>query len=253
MANRNILKEVILNQLIKIPFIQDWSNKNGSTGRNEKPEEVEKVYNQYTSYSPDVENKRILELGTGHTFGNLLKALTNGASEVHAVDIMNYVETVDSRVAFKIYNGTYLPYQDNYFDLIWSWTVYEHLRYPSITLPETFRVLKKGGISVSFIDLVDHFAYSPSGLDEKHMFDCLDYSHNIWKAMTWNRSTYVNRLRLSDWIALFEKSGFKILKLDIVKNKEIENMLENKELNYLKKYTIEDAISQNILVVAQKV
>jgi ubiquinone/menaquinone biosynthesis C-methylase UbiE len=252
MANRFFIKEVLLNKLIKIPFIQNWSNKNGSTGRNENPDEVRKVYDKYKKASGDITNKSVLELGPGHTFGNLLLALKDGASKVYAADIMEYVDSIDSNIEYKEYDGKQLPYQDGTFDFVWSWTVYEHLRHPEITLPETFRVLKKGGLSVSFIDLVDHFVYGPFPEKEEDIFDCLSYSENEWKLMTSNRSTYVNRLRLSDWKKLFEKSGFEIIECDEKKSNIIKELLKDGKLSYLNKYSVEDAITRNIFVVAQK-
>ena len=143
MANRFFLKEALLNKLIRVLFIQNWSNKKGSTGRNENPDEVFKVYGKYKKASGDITNKTVLELGPGHTFGNLLLALKDGASKVYAADIMEYVDSIDSNIEYKEYDDKQLPYQDETFDFVWSWTVYEHLRFPEITLPETFRVLKK--------------------------------------------------------------------------------------------------------------
>jgi ubiquinone/menaquinone biosynthesis C-methylase UbiE len=252
MANRFFLKEVLLNQLIKVPFIQNWSNKKGSTGRNENSDEVRKVYNRYKNASGDILGKTILELGPGHTFGNLLLALKDGALKVCAADIMEYVDSIDSNIEYKEYDGKQLPYNDETFDFVWSWTVYEHLRFPEITLPETLRVLKKGGLSVSFIDLVDHFVYGPFPEKEEDLFDCLSYTESQWKLMTSNRSTYVNRLRLSDWKNLFEKSGFEIVECDTEKSNIVNNLVESGQLTYLQKYSAEDAITRTMFVVARK-
>ena len=252
MANKFFIKEVILNQLIKIPFIQNWSNKNGSTGRNENPEEVRRVYEKYKGASGDISNKSVLELGPGHTFGNLLLALKDGASQICAADIMEYVDSIDSRIEYKEYDGKQLPYPNETFDFVWSWTVYEHLRFPEVTLPETFRVLKKGGISVSFIDLVDHFVYGPNPGKEEDIFDCLSYSESQWKLMTSNRSTFVNRLRLSDWKNLFEQSGFEMIECDTEKSEVINQLIAQGKLDYLNKYSKEDAITRTMFVVARK-
>lgn len=252
MANRFFLKEILLNQLITVPFIQNWSNKNGSTGRNENPEEVRKVYDKYKKASGCLKDKTILELGPGHTFGNLILALKDGASKVCAADIMEYVNSIDPNIEYKEYDGKQLPYENESFDFVWSWTVYEHLRFPEITIPETFRILKRGGVSISFIDLVDHFVYGPFPEKEEDIFDCLSYSDSEWKMMTSNRSTYVNRLRVSDWKKLFEKSGFEIIECTQQKSEIVKDLVANGKLSYLSKYSVEDAITRNIFVVAQK-
>lgn len=120
MANRFFLEEALLNQLIRVPFIQNWSNKKGSTGRNENPDEIRKVYDRYKSTSADVSGKSILELGYGHTFGNLLLTLKDGAFKMDAVDIMEYVDSIDSSIKCNEYVGKQLAYQNETFDYIWS-------------------------------------------------------------------------------------------------------------------------------------
>ena len=105
---------------------------------------------------------------------------------------------------------------------------------------------------MSFIDLVDHFVYGPFPEKEEDIFDCLSYSVNKWKLMTSNRSTYVNRLRLSDWKKLFQKLGSEIIECDEKKSDMVKGLIKDGKLSYLNKYSLEDAITRNILVVARK-
>jgi ubiquinone/menaquinone biosynthesis C-methylase UbiE len=42
-----------------------------------------------------------------------------------------------------------LPYEDNFFDVIYSKSVIEHFHYPDIIFNEAYRVLKPGGIIIT--------------------------------------------------------------------------------------------------------
>jgi SAM-dependent methyltransferase len=86
-----------------------------------------------------------------------------------------------------------MPFDDGSFDLIWSNSCFEHMRYPEITVAECVRILRPGGVIVTQVDLRDHYNMAP-----ERSADHLLFSDRLWKAMTWNRSAYTNRLRISD-------------------------------------------------------
>jgi SAM-dependent methyltransferase len=143
-----------------------------------------------------------------------------------------------------------LPFADNSFDTIWSHTVYEHLRYPELTVSEVYRVLKKGGIIIHHIDLRDHLILDENNPDT---FNMLKYSDKTWWKMTSNRSIYVNRLRSSEWLNLHSKVGHKNIKLSIYSKSEIVlEYLKKGKLNYLKKFSNDDASIAQIKITATK-
>jgi ubiquinone/menaquinone biosynthesis C-methylase UbiE len=247
-----ILKEILLNQLIRTSVGRKLARRvNAKTGMNGNEDYVKKTYSEYTKYC-EVAGKSILELGPGHTYQTALMALQHGATSVDIADIELVIDLEvlkQNNIKFTLYDGSQLPYKDNSFDCIWSHTVYEHLRFPETTVAETFRLLKPGGTAVHWIDMRDHFV-----LDNNNpkVFNMLQYKPSIWKAMTWNRSTYVNCLRFSEWITLHKKYGFEVVKTE----KEISNVVaeyhREGKIDYLKKYTAEDASCAQMLIVVKK-
>ena len=245
----NILKEIILNQLIRIPLIQKIAKNQHLTGRNNDPIQAKAIFeklNEYTKF----EGKSVIELGPGQTFGVLEKVLEANALKVCAADIMTYVENIPDGIEYHQYDGTNLPFDDNLYDVLWSWSVFEHIRYPNITVPETYRILKSGGFAIHAIDLVDHFNYTWK--KDELTFNCLKYPEWLWDLMTWNRSNYVNRLRINDWLNLFIKEGFKIIHYGTIENNVIKMLHSDHKIEYLKKYTAVDASTMSFFIVLQK-
>jgi SAM-dependent methyltransferase len=247
-----IRKEILLNQLIKTSFGRKLARRvNARTGMNGNEDYVKKTYKGYTKYC-DVLGKSILELGPGHTYQTVLMALQDGATSADIADIELAIDLnvlKENNIHFTLYDGSKLPYSNDSFDCIWSHTVYEHLRFPETTVAETFRLLKPGGTAVHWIDMRDHFC-----LDNNNpmVFNMLKYKASIWKAMTWNRSTYVNCLRYSDWISLHKKYGFDIIKAEKEISSIIQEFATQQKIPYLKKYSIEDASCAQMLLVIQK-
>ena len=249
----NIIKELALNFLIKFPFIRKLAKLNHQTGLSARQNEIDGWY-KYLSSSSELLGKAVLELGPGKTIDLIVKAKNDGASSVSIVDIERYLSFNDCErlgIDYRIYDGKILPFNECEFDYLWSKSVFEHIRYPEITVEECYRILKPGGIAVHHIDLVDHFYYSNTQNVEL-MFNCLKYSERIWNLMTWNRSNYVNRKRVSHWIDLHRKAGFQILDMDLTKSAEIESLVQNGNLKYLEKYSIEDATTTTLNIKVTK-
>lgn len=249
----NILKEIILNLLIKIPAVKNRAKMYHRTGISRDPESFTETYERLTRYAP-VKDKRVLELGPGKTIEVILQAKKDGASEIAIVDIEKYLsdrEIAENDIDYRIYDGKRIPFSDESFDLIWSNDVYEHIRYPQITIKETYRLLSQGGIAVHTIDLKDHFSYGKNNPDIT--LHCLKYPEWLWETMTWNRSNYVNRLRASEWIALHKTAGFEILGAHTEDDEYIrDNYKTKKSLKYLLNYSEYDAVAGVIHLIAQK-
>ena len=73
---------------------------------------------------------------------------------------------------FYTFDGINIPFDDNYFDVIYSNQVFEHVRYPEALLTEINRVLKPGAYfmgSVSYLEPYHSFSYwnyTPYGFKE---------------------------------------------------------------------------------------
>lgn len=249
----NIVREIILNQLIKIPAIKAKAKKYHQTGLSHNPDLIEQTYQSFIKYS-SVENKDILELGAGKTAQIILKAKAQGASSVTIADIETYLsekEIADNKINYVIYEGKHIPLPDESFDLIWSNDVYEHIRFPKDVVKETFRLLRPSGMIVHIIDLSDHFSYGKN--KPELSFNCLKYPEWLWEMMTWNRSNYVNRLRASEWVELHKWAGFEIVEAHTKPNEYIkENLRKDNSLKYLLKLPESDAVSGVIHLAARK-
>jgi SAM-dependent methyltransferase len=111
---------------------------------------------------------------------------------------------------FEIYDGVHIPLPTSSVDLVLSNAVLEHVRQPRELVFEMHRVLKPGGVAVHVIDLRDHLHIRDANEVEGDWLEALRHSDRAFRAMFFNRSTYINRLRARDWRMVFEMAGFEI-------------------------------------------
>jgi len=119
------------------------------------------------------ERAKVLDLGCGE--GNSIDLFKRLAPEAvwHGVDIGDSPE-VRSRTLqdanFATFDGTNLPYESDFFDLLYSRQVLEHVRAPDALLRDAVRVLKPGGIfvgSVAYLEPYHSFSifnFTPYGV-----------------------------------------------------------------------------------------
>ena len=103
---------------------------------------------------------------------------------------------------------------------------------------------------VAHIDLGDHSYYGGQPLSPSQLFNCLRYPAWLWTLMKWNRSSYVNRLRKSEWKRLFAAAGFYLKAEASSVSHEIDGALP--ALPYLHKYSHEDAVTAVLTVWLEK-
>ena len=122
-------------------------------------------------------------------FGGRLDGLLAGAPEFG----LNGLEVWD-RIAFEN-----IPIPGNAFDLITSVSVLEHVMQPDAVVRRMAELLKDGGHAFHSVDLRDHQSF----WDPLHFLTMspADYA----------RINTENRLRLSDWLALFDRHGFELI------------------------------------------
>jgi SAM-dependent methyltransferase len=127
------------------------------------------------------------------------------------------------------FNLTYLApmdarktdFEDNFFDLISSTVVLEHIPQYDILaiLNECYRILNTGGVLSLRIDYQDHYSYFDSSVS---IYNFLQYTDKEWNK--YNPSLhYQNRLRHSDYLELIAQTGFKIVK-DVPRKPTHEHM-----------------------------
>jgi SAM-dependent methyltransferase len=223
-----------------------------STGINADPEMVSRVFGLYSRFV-SVQGKDILEIGPGQTLEVLKRAKAEGARSCAAIDVVDYrspEQAKEQSVTSIIYGGREMPFEADRFDVIWSYTAFEHFRYPVLTVEECFRILRPGGCLVALIDLGDHSFYGPVESGPDKLFDCLRYPEWLWNLMKWNRSSYVNRLRRSDWLRLFAQAGFVLRIQEATVSEGVARSLPR--LKYLQKYSYDDAVTSVLTVCMEK-
>lgn len=246
-----VLLEMLQNALMGIPLVARLARRSHSTGLNGDLPRSRRLFEFYLGFAP-VEGKDILEIGPGHTLEVLEQAALAGARSCTAVDVAQYLSERAGGMAvqYHIYDGKRLPFEPERFDLIWSHTAFEHLRYPAVTVAECFRVLRPAGKLISLIDLADHSYYGKGTSASGEIFHCLQYPEWLWNLMKWNRSSYVNRLRRSDWIGLLNGVGFRLVECQSIESEKVIQSLSG--LSYLHRLTREDAVTAVLIVAAEK-
>lgn len=135
------------------------------------------------------------------------------------------------------------------FDLICSNNTFEHIPLTALQsiLLELNRILKPSGVMSNNIDMSDHFAHFDRSISN---FNFLKFSERQWRFID-NSLLSQNRLRLSDFLTLFQECGFKTL----VHEDRIGNRNELSGVTLDKKFTryvTEDLLVTHSLIVSRK-
>jgi len=101
--------------------------------------------------------KKLLEIGVGSGTDHLQWA--RAGLDCHGVDLTDEaIETTRRRL--EIYglhsklqriNAESLPFEDSFFDVVYSWGVIHHSKNPEEIVDETHRILKKGGTFIGMM------------------------------------------------------------------------------------------------------
>lgn len=202
-----IARSMVINTALAVPLMRRLVTTTHVTGMDGNHDQARQLLEFFEGMA-DIQNAVILELGPGKTLETLQFARERGAKYVIAADIIAYhsSEAAHQRgVDYRMFDGTSLPVPDASVDVVWACYCMQHFRDPKTMVQEIHRVLRPGGKLICRVDLRDHYHMFVSG----KQYDCLRHSPRIWHWMAWNRSSYVNRLRLSEWQRLLEESGFR--------------------------------------------
>lgn len=96
-------------------------------------------------------DKKMLDVGFGN--GLIAEAFSKEGSFMYGVEIDEKLVSIakeitkseNQKIDFRIYDGKNLPFEDSYFDYVFSTSVLEHITYKKEILKEVSRVLKPGG------------------------------------------------------------------------------------------------------------
>ena len=151
---------------------------------------------------------------------------------MHAESIIEEIEHVDSFDAlYQLLNFKYqlspdgsldmLP--DNYYDLIFSIDVLEHVSASHLadSIDQYFRVLKPGGYTMHQIGVDDHLTHYASNESQKNY---LKFSDSQWSLLYQNDVQYFNRVSFDKFREYFVDSGFRKIQAYVNRDK---NQLNN--------------------------
>ncbi|MBF0380660.1 MAG: class I SAM-dependent methyltransferase [Magnetococcales bacterium] len=131
---------------------------------NHKRDYVEVVYNEQerplTDYPEQLtkylvqrydiaDGQNILDIGCGR--GEFLRGFMLCGLQGFGVDRSTAAQQLcpDAQLAVADIENAKLPYEDNFFDVVFSKSVIEHFYYPDNFMQEIFRVLKPGGLVIT--------------------------------------------------------------------------------------------------------
>ena len=102
---------------------------------------------------------------------------------------------------------------DNSLTSIFSMHVLEHVPRNTIqaVIDGMYRAMKAGHYTIHQIGIDDHLAHYDRDASQKQY---IAFSNWTWAAFFENDVQYQNRLQPSDWITMFERSGFEVVEQD---------------------------------------
>lgn len=192
-------------------------------------------FSKVEKYLPD--NYTLCELGSGDSISTALIAPCFGSSRTYLIDNGDFAmrdisgyKKLDDFLTKKGLNGlkfdTLFGFSDllennnscyltngiddlkkletNSIDFVFSQATLEHISFYDFieTQEQIHRILKPSGIASHNIDLRDHLDVSLNNLR---------FSERIWESDLMAKSGfYTNRIRYSEMIAIFKKTGFKV-------------------------------------------
>ncbi len=210
----------------------------------------------------NIAGKSILEIGPGGNYYLACFLLQNGAKKVFVIDNENHSFFSNQEIAIykKLYpesisnNRTInqdkivvinygrhetIPLSDESIDVIYSNAVFEHVYTPKMLLKECQRVLKVGGKMMHQIDYRDHI------FSQESLF-FLEIPDLFFDFFFKNTGMWVNRLRHSQWVALFDTlNNLETIKID----KQTSSLSLTKKQNQL---TTEDIKTTSALFILKK-
>lgn len=182
--------------------------------------------------------KRVLDFGCGNGAQTVLFA--DRDCEIVAVDIhqsgLDRLSEYNAENGIRnilpvLYAGQELPFDDNYFDLVISYEVLEHVQNEDLALREIQRVLKPGG-EVVFSVPNRAWVFETHGANLPLLpWNRVPFFSWLPKTLhsRWAKARIYNKTQLA---ALFERHGFKTLQIqyitapmDVVNNPRLKHFL----------------------------
>ncbi|MDF1594373.1 MAG: methyltransferase domain-containing protein [Desulfobacterales bacterium] len=174
----------------------------------------------------------------------LLSCHKNNPSEFFKEARIEYLAPMDAA-------NTRLPAKS--VDFHFSLTTLEHI--PQAIIKDIFleakRILKPKGLAVHFIDLSDHFQHQDKSITS---INFLRYSEKEWEKIAGNEFAYCNRLRASDYLALFKEAGFDICRHEVQEDEDVRVSIRDGFMvdERFQDYSVDDLCTTGLRVALKK-
>ncbi len=129
-------------------YLETWYSKN-EYGEKDYPQLLcTHIVKRYFSKNGNVENKNILDVGSGK--GNHLMGFARHGMIPYGLDKRSECISIQRQFDIRECNieSDPFPYEDGFFDFVFSKSVLEHVMNTDNFLSESLRVLRQGGIAV---------------------------------------------------------------------------------------------------------
>jgi len=127
--------------------------------------------------------------------------------------------------------------------------VLEHISYEVIRniFIEAKRILKDKGIAIHFIDLSDHFQQQDNSISR---INFLRFSDNEWSYIAGNQFAYCNRLRVNDYLNLFNELKFDIVHVEkTIDKNSMDKIQDGFQINEkFNSYNLEDICTMSLKI-----
>jgi len=222
------LIDILKNLLIVIPWIRSLAKKSHRTGILNNKDSVGNRVDELIEMMGDslISNASVIEFGPGQTSDTISTLYKHKRfCKASVVDIVNYfTDEFWQSLGIKFLYKDSSSVQKGSVDFIFAYDVLEHVKEPELFLRELRRIVSANGMIFLSWDFRDHLNLD----NEERWFDMHKYSRIAWDLQMSNRSSYVNRLTLQDWIELFESVGLEIYKIETLKSTIASNAFEIK-------------------------
>ena len=182
---------------------------------------------QWVHNSVDLSNQTVLEIGCGGGY-EAWSIAHNLNSDAYGVDITSqecWPQLQGDRVHLsKVDLAQDSIYEDDFFDRILSYTVWEHVEHPHKLLEETFRIMKPGGIQWLRANLWagpmashryrDIYFPWPDHLFSDDVISAWDVKHGRQPEGAW----WVNKLTWNHYERYIHDIGFRLRKVSFTRH-----------------------------------
>ena len=220
--------DILKNFLILIPWVKSKAKKFHRTGILNNKDMVGNRVDELIEIMGDssFSNASVIEFGPGQTSDTIIALYKHKRfCRASVVDMVNYfTDDFWRNLGIEFLYKDSSSVQKNSVNFIFAYDVLEHVKEPELFLKELRRIVRADGMIFLSWDFRDHLYLA----NEERWFDMHKYSRIAWDLQMSNRSSYVNRLTLRDWIKLFESVDLEISKIETLESAIASNAFEKK-------------------------